>query len=578
MWSPTAARIPGVEDILVTGGFKECCSGTSDANDQVALYNPSANTWTSLGTIPNNTITPSSEQYTHIWPLAQPVTLRKVPRQLVMAGFQGRMTFYNADPALPSDTPRWFEPRVAKPTEGSAGGASWDATALLAPTGELLSAGSGAGAISTTVDLYDPVKRTWRSIDTGIQRSDAASVLLPDGTVLMVNGASTDDEGQPVVTPPQIVDLWSGQVSTLEVWADDPLPRGLQAVALLLRDGRVLIGGGRGGRRNTIACERSDMRVFTPPYLRPGRCLQRTQIIPPDGNPSEGGGAEENGQEENGIEENPDEGRSEEGLPDERRFEEGTPEDGRREDGRREDGRPENGRPEDGRPEDGRPEDGSPDDGSPEDGRPDDSTPGDNRPTDGGTNEIRPDEVRPERENPDEDNADERNPEGQPLNERPPFERPPDQQPPTSQPPNDDRQNFNINEDPSQNPPLNEPNPVKKRSSPSHTHPKRALSQIPIEFSMRRDAAANTQRTMVRFIGPPPRETRGASLMAFGSFSRGYDQGQRYVAVDVVERRDGEVDLVVAPGQPPISGLYNLFLIAEDGTPSVGVLARITLV
>jgi len=102
------------------------------------------------------------------------------------------------------------------------------------------------------------------NVDLGIRRAWPDSVLLPDGTVLVVNGG--DDFGvSGELRSPQIVNPTTGAVTTLPPWPD-PEMRGFHAMALLLKDGRILLGGGT-DHHHGIGCERADMQLFDPPYL-----------------------------------------------------------------------------------------------------------------------------------------------------------------------------------------------------------------------------------------------------------------------------------------------------------------------
>src|SRR5262249_14201812 len=113
---------------------------------------------------------------------------------------------------------------------------------------------------------------TWRTKDTGIGRRNGASVLLPDGKVLLVNG--WDEEGR---LPgdrkrPQVLDPKTLAVDTFGAWHDDSRERGYHSFALLLKDGRVLIGGGiyprvDGVEIASIGCERTDVRIYEPANL-----------------------------------------------------------------------------------------------------------------------------------------------------------------------------------------------------------------------------------------------------------------------------------------------------------------------
>jgi hypothetical protein len=382
MWYPTAAKLPG-GDVLVTGGFYRYTlidAGDANANDNVAIYHPATDSWTRLGSVPDNLITPGVKDYTHIWQLPHPIKVNGLDRHVAMAGYKGTLVFYNTDPSTPEGDRPVQAPNPNRPS----GGAAWDTSALLAPTGEFFMVGGGNAP--DMIDMYDPIKGTWRSIQTGVKRDNGASVLLPDGTILLINGQDRTDWN--IVPAPQIFDPWTGSIKTLPQWDGDNASRAYHSIALLLKDGRVLLGGGIDGKGHEIACERTDMRLFTPPYLQGSSngssCVQRPTI--------------------------------------------------------------------------------------------------------------------------------------------------------------------------------------------------KAASDKAIEFTVHKDGKNSGSITTVAFDGPAPRKTRGASLMALGSFTHAFDQNQRYVPLKIVAQRPGQLDLAIEDAQVPIGGLYNLFLIAEDGTPSVGVSARINVV
>ncbi|MFQ5504182.1 MAG: galactose oxidase-like domain-containing protein [Planctomycetota bacterium] len=80
------------------------------------------------------------------------------------------------------------------------------------------------------------------------------AVILPDGTVLVIGGHSgTAQNLVPVLTPERLV---GGQWYPM---ADMVSPRGEHSVAVLLPDGRVLVGGGE-----DRCC---DYEIYKPPYL-----------------------------------------------------------------------------------------------------------------------------------------------------------------------------------------------------------------------------------------------------------------------------------------------------------------------
>ncbi len=114
--------------------------------------------------------------------------------------------------------------------------------------------------------MYNPKSNQWRSIDSGISRSTPSTTLLPDGRVLIVNGEYSgcwDCANQP--TTPQIFDPVSGEI---ELGSPEPQVtyRGYHSISLLLKDGRIYIGGGvhrRGGKLpmlHIVMFTRSDVR------------------------------------------------------------------------------------------------------------------------------------------------------------------------------------------------------------------------------------------------------------------------------------------------------------------------------
>ncbi|KAJ3148550.1 hypothetical protein HDU89_004647 [Geranomyces variabilis] len=274
MWYPTAARLPS-GDILVTGGFARCCQGDPDANDNVAIYHPASNTWTALGWVGDHLITPGLRDYTHVWVLPQPVVLGGIPRQVAMMGYKGIVVYYSTDPSVPDSQRAVTAPNGDRSSRGGSSMA-WDSTAFSSPTGELVSVGGGSQPWK--LDAFNPVSNTWRSLDASFSRDNGASVLLPDGNVLLLNGHNRFDEGQ--IPPPQLFDPFTNTFTTLPGWTNDARYRAYHSWAILLKDGRVAVGGGVDGGSHTIACERVDVRIFTPPYLRKegASCITRPKI------------------------------------------------------------------------------------------------------------------------------------------------------------------------------------------------------------------------------------------------------------------------------------------------------------
>lgn len=270
-WYPTVTRLVDSR-ILITGGFTRCC-GESFTNRSASLLslNPDSKTL-SLKPIVRHSdgleaISPGMLDYTHVYVLPKPVKAEKENRHdrpIAMVGVAGIVALFSDSDGVSGKDRFWIPPngRRGAPAEGSTG--------ALAPTGEiLLSGGSNDPKTAQQAAFYHPETDSWRTVETGIGRDHPASVLLPDATILIVNGEGgngfTGDRRRP-----QIIDPDRGSVETGSPWPDDPLERGYHNIAILLKDGRVLIGGGRASESKSVGCERADLRIYSPAYLKKG--------------------------------------------------------------------------------------------------------------------------------------------------------------------------------------------------------------------------------------------------------------------------------------------------------------------
>jgi hypothetical protein len=204
--------------------------------------------------------------------------------------------------------------------------------------------GTSDPRISQRVDIFNPYHadcrnikaitdgrvqtcQPYRFIHTGITRISPATLLLPDGKVLITSGwadglafESSDSEYAQhenarrriqIIDPEAVVQSqpagvnsepgWISQpmasgdnyrviktraqketgaaVFTEAPWPDQENERGYHNIALLLKDGRVLLGGGTHAR-GSVGCEHPTLRIYSPPYL--DNPAARPQIKPLD--------------------------------------------------------------------------------------------------------------------------------------------------------------------------------------------------------------------------------------------------------------------------------------------------------
>jgi hypothetical protein len=276
-WYPTNMLLPD-GTTLIFGGFTSCCS---EANRSLELFDPRK---FDLGQNPYTlqvdhsaapTDTHPTQTYTNMYVLPTPVNAAAgngFARTVFLIGGPGRAYLYNHEPGTPTASRHFARSLMPAPTSQN-GARAWKSTSAPLADGRVLVAnGSNDAATASSFRIYDPTNDTWTAnTPLGILRANADAVLLPDGTVMLVNG---DEDAGPStgLRNPQIIDPATGGVTTLPPWPD-PEFRGFHAFALLLKDGRILIGGGK-DHHHEVGCERADVQLFDPPYLalpdRPG--------------------------------------------------------------------------------------------------------------------------------------------------------------------------------------------------------------------------------------------------------------------------------------------------------------------
>ena len=118
-------------------------------------------------------------------------------------------------------------------------------------------------------DRANPAASQWRTTaPLSVPRFLNDSVLLPDGKVLVVNGASrgqADHNHDSIRT----VELFDPATESWFAMADMNVDRLYHSTAVLLPDGRVLVGGSTGHHFPAVNNE-FRLEIFSPPYLFKG--------------------------------------------------------------------------------------------------------------------------------------------------------------------------------------------------------------------------------------------------------------------------------------------------------------------
>jgi hypothetical protein len=235
-WYPTTAQL-GDGTVRVLGGTVS--TGTNAIT--VDAYNPSANT---LTTLPASASKPMST-YPRI----------KLTTSGLLA-WTNAATTYLFNPA----TSAW----TTGPKLNSGARGVTDTSVLLPGLTKIMEIG-GATSTATlnTAEILDlsASPLAWKSTASmTFPRLWANTVLLADGTVLVVGGGASGEFGGPVFTP----ELYDPVAATWTQMAAQTAPRMYHSTAVLLPDGRVLSAGQSSGSLQQTG------EVFSPPYLFAG--------------------------------------------------------------------------------------------------------------------------------------------------------------------------------------------------------------------------------------------------------------------------------------------------------------------
>ncbi|OED44199.1 hypothetical protein AB833_02250 [Chromatiales bacterium (ex Bugula neritina AB1)] len=249
-WYPTATTLPD-GDILLTGGI----DGARKQSETPEIYSSLTDEWRSLPGI-------NTSAYGYMY-----------PRQWVAAdgrvfGANGKKLYYLNTSGQGSLTAVGSLPNVAV---GSG------STAVMYAPGKILQAGGwgkqGFGAVLIDINGGTPVVRTAESMSEP-RVVWANSLVLPDGTVLVLGGTAKDHDASVAALGSE---LWDPETESWTQLSRSQLPRLYHSTSVLLKDGTVLLAGG--GAPGPLINRNAE--IFSPPYLYDanGSLKSRPEII-----------------------------------------------------------------------------------------------------------------------------------------------------------------------------------------------------------------------------------------------------------------------------------------------------------
>lgn len=224
------------------------------------LYSPATNTWRSLPDVPSTPFL-----------TADPAGVYRADNHAWLFAASGGRVFH----AGPSARMNWIETAGrGKVTDAGTRGDSRDAmngNAVMYDVGKILTVGGApayekadATKAAHAVDITGRTPSVRRTSDMAAARAYSNSVVLPDGTVVVIGGQSypVPFSDQTSVLVPEMWNPATGRFTALAAMAT---PRNYHSVANLLPDGTVFSGGG--GLCGKCATNHPDGQIFTPPYL-----------------------------------------------------------------------------------------------------------------------------------------------------------------------------------------------------------------------------------------------------------------------------------------------------------------------
>jgi hypothetical protein len=290
-WYGTVTRL-GDERMLVSSGFELADIQVRAPGQEVSHHGTTQNRSIEIMlpggggmVVSDHATTPRAiwnPDYTHVFQMPYGPADGVPANTMLMFGDAGVPVWFLPDQP---DGSRWF-PLSGAPRPGAPGldTPNHGTASVLLPlrqpngawgyaNGSVLQAGGARGStMERSISIFEISSSTWANFDLGIRRRFPATVILPDGKVLVVSGYDYNALGQnPLLRNAHYLDLRPPASLATGTAASQEI-RGYHNVALLLPDGRVLIGGGRsrGSAQGDPEDEKPNFRYLHPPYLASG--------------------------------------------------------------------------------------------------------------------------------------------------------------------------------------------------------------------------------------------------------------------------------------------------------------------
>ena len=233
-------------------------------------------------------IDPGIREYTRVFTLPKPVIRGGARYDVLMMGKAGRIVLLDTHPSTPMEKRLYKPPNGGRPGDCSSSDQS-TAVPITTEGGKLFVMGgcTSDDTAMASADVYHVQDDRWTRTPTGIMRGVGASLLLPDGRILLLSGenghvnqnryptfeGATNTAREDIYGPsdPRIAQIFDPRTRTVTTeWTEAAdVYRGYHNTAALLPDGRVMVGGGF-NQWGDVGCENPNLRLFSPSYLGTG--------------------------------------------------------------------------------------------------------------------------------------------------------------------------------------------------------------------------------------------------------------------------------------------------------------------
>lgn len=245
-WYPSVVELADGRVLVVSG---EQTLGTY--SDTPEVYDPGRNTWTQLSSIATSQVHEPEYPLTNLLPSGKVFTLAPSTGQ----SFLLDPTALSWAPVTSTSSVRNGSAVMYRPGK-----------VLYTGGGNIASTSNPASTAAQTIDLtgLSPAWAPAASMSSG--RYEHTLVALPDGNVLAVGGASVTSQ-DPSVAGALPAEEWNPATGAWTTLASMAVERGYHSTAILMPDGRVLVGGSGKAVGSTSDPGQYNIQYYSPPYL-----------------------------------------------------------------------------------------------------------------------------------------------------------------------------------------------------------------------------------------------------------------------------------------------------------------------